>query len=282
MTTHFAPLSILVLTKNEEQDLPRCLNSISFSDDIHVFDSFSDDRTIQIACEKGATVTQRAFDDFSSQRNAALDSLNFKYSWVFILDADEEIPDGLRDEITLFLRDVPADIVACRIRRRDYFLGTWLKHAQISPFYIRLIRRGKVRYERKINEVLKVSGNIADFKEYFDHFSFSKGIEHWVKKHNQYSTMEAELIADGLSGGRVSWKKAFFSNDFNVRRFHQKEIFYMLPFRPLVKWIYMMFFRGAILDGYAGITYSFLQAIYEYMIVLKTMEIKRRRKGLSL
>jgi len=279
---NFAPLSILVLTKNEERDLPRCLDSVSFSDDIHVFDSFSNDRTVQIALEKGASVTQRAFDDFASQRNSALDSLNFKYNWVFILDADEEIPEGLRDEIILFLRDTPDSISACRVRRRDYFLGTWLKHAQISPFYVRLIRRGKARYERKINEVLKVNGGIADFSTYFDHYSFSKGIEHWFKKHNQYSTMEAELIADGLSSGQPSWRKAFFSNDFNVRRFHQKEIFYMLPFRPLVKWIYMMFFRGAFLDGHAGIAYSFLQAIYEYMIVLKTIEIKRRRKGLSI
>ena len=266
-------ISVLILTKNEQQDLPGCLASVSWSDDLHVFDSFSTDGTIDVAHEVGAKVTQRVFDGYASQRNAGLHELNFKYPWVLILDADERIPVLLKDEIAQFVAEMPLSVVAGRIRRRDYFFGTWLKHAQISPFYVRLVRPNKVHYEREVNEVLVANGDIADLHQPFDHFPFSKGIEHWVSKHNVYSTMEAKLITQ-TGDGEFSIRKAFFANDFNERRFHQKALFYRLPFRPLIKWLYMMFVRGAVLDGKAGITYSFLQAIYEYMIVLKTRELR--------
>ena len=138
-----------------------------------------------------------------------------------------------------------------------------------------------MRYEREVNEVLKVEGKITDLHQPFDHFPFSKGIEHWLNKHNVYSTMEAALIAQS-GGGDFSLFKALFAADFNERRFHQKAFFYCMPFRPLIKWLYMMFIRGAIMDGRAGITYSFLQAIYEYMIILKTRELRdRNRTGLN-
>ena len=265
-------ISVLILTKNEQQDLPGCLASVSWSDDLHVFDSFSTDGTIDVAHEVGAKVTQRVFDGYASQRNAGLHELNFKYPWVLILDADERIPVLLKDEIAQFVAEMPLSVVAGRIRRRDYFFGTWLKHAQISPFYVRLVRPNKVHYEREVNEVLVANGDIADLHQPFDHFPFSKGIEHWVRKHNVYSTMEAKFIVE-TGGGKFSVRKAFFATDFNERRVHQKALFYRLPFRPLIKWLYMMFVRGAVLDGKAGITYSFLQAMYEYMIVLKTAEL---------
>jgi len=267
------PVSVLILTKNEQQDLPGCLASVSWSDDIHVFDSHSTDATLDIAHAGGAKVTQRVFDGYASQRNAGLHEIDYKYSWVLILDADERIPEFLKGEISVFVESASDNVAACRIRRRDFFLGTWLKHAQISPFYVRLVRPNKVHYEREINEVLKVDGEIVDMQQPFDHFPFSKGIEHWLSKHNVYSTMEAKLIAD-TRGGDFSIQKALFAFDFNERRFHQKALFYRLPFRPLIKWVYMMFIRGAILDGKAGITYSFLQAIYEYMIVLKARELR--------
>jgi glycosyltransferase involved in cell wall biosynthesis len=266
------PVSVLVLTKNERQDMPGCLESVAWSDDVHVFDSLSTDGTQDIARDAGAKVTERAFDGYASQRNAALRGIDFKYEWVFILDADERVPEGLRDELSRALAAVSDGVAAFRLRRRDFFLGTWLKHAQISPYYIRVVRPGKVRYEREVNEVMRVDGEVVDLEQSFDHYPFSKGISHWLAKHDVYSTMEAQLVA--ADGGRdYSVRKAFFGPDFNERRMHQKALFYRLPFRPLIKWSYMMFVRGAILDGRAGITYSLLQAIYEYMIVLKTREL---------
>ncbi len=269
-------ISVLILTRNEERDLAGCLESVSWSDDVHVFDSFSDDNTVSIAREHGAKVTQRKFDGYSAQRNAALKTLPFQYPWLLILDADERVPAELFAEFKDFIARAAPETVACRIRRRDFFFGTWLKHAQISPFYIRLVRPQKVWYEREINEILKVDGEVVDLQQPFDHYPFSKGIRHWIEKHNQYSTMEAEQVMNSRRGAaEFSWKKMFSSKDFNEKRYHQKEFFYRLPGRPLLKWGYMMFVRRAFLDGSAGITYAFLQSIYEYMIVLKTRELEK-------
>lgn len=276
-------ISVLVLTRNEEQDLPGCLDSLAWSDDVHVFDSFSTDRTIAIAQEHGAVVTQRVFDGYAAQRNAALHGLPFRHPWVLIVDADERIPGACATALREFAACAPDGAVAARLRRRDFFMGTWLRHAQISPFYIRLVRPQRVHYEREINEVLKADGDIIDLAEPFDHHPFSKGIRHWIDKHNVYSTMEAGIaLAARRSHGPVSWRLALFSADFNERRFHQKEIFYRLPFRPLVKWLYMVLIRRAFLDGRAGMTYAALQAIYEYFIVLKSRELETTGQAASL
>lgn len=270
-------ISVLVLTKNEENDLPGCLRSVSWCDDVHVFDSMSTDRTAEIAREHGAVFTQRVFDGYSRQRNAALDGLPFRHDWVFIVDADERPTAELSTEMLAAVKSAASDVNAFRIRRRDFLDGAWLKHAQISPFYVRLIRRGKARYTREINEVLEVDGRIDDLKAPLDHYPFSKGMRHWIDKHNLYSTMEAEVVAKGLSRANASWKVALFDKDFGTRRVAQKAIFYKMPGRPLIKWLYMMFFRRAILDGRAGIAYANLQTIYEYFIVLKTREILAKK-----
>ncbi len=270
------PISVLILTKNEAQDLPGCLRSVQWSDDVHVFDSLSTDETAQVARSSGARVTQRTFDGYAAQRNAALHGLEFKHPWLLILDADERVPAASAEVMARFAADAPTDVDACRLRRRDYFLGTWLAHAQISPYYIRLVRPARVRYEREINEVLKVEGTVRDLDAPFDHYPFSKGVRHWLDKHNLYSTMEAQhIVRTRHAGSPFSLRQALSARDFNVRRFHQKELFYRLPARPLLKWLYMVLGRRAFLDGRAGLTYAALQAIYEYMIVVKTRELEQ-------
>lgn len=270
-------ISILILTKNESQDLPGCLESVRWSDDVHVFDSLSDDDTVDIAMRHGAIVTQRKFDNFAAQRNAALHTVGYKYPWVLILDADERIPHGLREELLALSTSTNIKVAAYRLRRRDFLDNTWLQHAQLSPYYIRLVRPDRVRYEREVNEVLKVEGTIVDLTQPFDHYPFSKGMKHWLDKHNQYSSMEASLALRSLSGQTpFSLIQAFCNPDFNDRRYHQKELFYRLPFRPLVKFMIVYFLRLGLLDGRAGFTYAVLQSIYEYMIVLKTRELTHK------
>ncbi|MFT4111760.1 glycosyltransferase family 2 protein [Silvibacterium sp.] len=270
-------ISVLILTKNEEQDLPGCLESVAWCDDVHVFDSMSTDRTEEIAVAHGAVFTQRLFDGYARQRNAALEELAFRHEWIFILDADERPTPELVAEMQRVATLTEAGVNGYRLRRRDFFMGTWLKHAQISPYYIRLVRRGRAHYTREINEVLEVDGAIGDLAAPLDHYPFSKGIRHWIDKHNVYSTMEARVVADGLSLAQASWREAFFGRDFHSRRVAQKALFYRMPARPLLKWAYMMFARRAVLDGAAGVAYATLQSIYEYFIVLKTREIERER-----
>ena len=127
-------ISVLILTKNEQQDLPGCLQSVSWSDDIHLFDSFSTDNTVQIAEAFGAKITQRTFDNWSAHQNWGLVNINFKYNWVLYIDADERVSDELRNSL-LSANPDEHPYVAYEIRRRDYFWNnTWLKHAQLSPY----------------------------------------------------------------------------------------------------------------------------------------------------
>jgi glycosyltransferase involved in cell wall biosynthesis len=268
--------SVLILTHNEEQDLPGALASVSWSDDVHVFDSCSTDATVSIAEGLGAKVAQRAFDNYAAQRNAALNQTRFRHPWVLLMDADERCTPALREEIERIARHNDPDMAAYRIRRRDYFQNTWLKHAQISPWYIRLVRPELARYSREINEVLEIAGTVGELASPLDHYPFSKGISHWLRRHDVYSSMEARLIAEGGGLSHPSLKTALTSRDFHERRLHQKALFYRLPGRPLLKWLYMVLVRRAFLDGRAGMTYARLQAIYEYMIVLKTRELRER------
>ncbi len=269
-------ISILILTKDEEEDLPGCLASVAWSDDVHVFDSFSSDQTVAIAEGCGANVRQRIFDDYATHRNAALASCRFKYPWVFLLDADERVTPGLATEMQSVVVEAPEQVAGYKVRRRDFLWDRWLKHAQISPFYIRLVRPERTRYTRAINEVLEVAGEVRDLSQPLDHYPFSKGMARWLQKHNTYSTMEAELIARNQGLQHPSWKTALRSKDFHERRLHQKALFYRLPGRPLIKWFYMMLARRAFLDGGPGVVYATLQAFYEYMIVLKTHELRLR------
>ena len=265
-------ISILILTKNEQHDLPECLASVAWSDDVHVFDSYSTDATVAIARNAGAQVTQRVFDDYATHRNAAFE-LPFKYPWILILDADERPTAELSREMQQIILSATPETSGFRLRRRDFLFGAWLKHAQISPFYIRLVRPERSRYTRAINEVIEVQGPIVELTQPLDHFPFSKGIAHWVAKHNVYSSMEAELIHLQQGLRNPSLMTALRDPDFHIRRLHQKALFYRMPGRPLIKWGYLMFVRGALLDGPAGWTYATLQAMYEYLIVLKTKEL---------
>jgi glycosyltransferase involved in cell wall biosynthesis len=274
-------ISVLILTKNEALDLPGALASVSGlsgsqPDDIHVLDSHSTDATVAIAAASGAHIHQRAFDNYAAHRNFGF-TLPFQYPWLFILDADERPTPALSAEMQRAVQSAPIEISGFRLRRRDFLFNTWLKHAQLSPFYIRLVRPERSRYTRSINEVLEIDGLIADLTEALDHFPFSKGIAHWVEKHNRYSTMEAELIHTQQGLTHPSLRTALRDPDFHTRRLHQKALFYLLPGRPLIKWCYMMFVRGAILDGTAGIAYATLASFYEYLIVLKTKELAQRK-----
>ncbi|MEI6319429.1 MAG: glycosyltransferase family 2 protein [Pseudomonadota bacterium] len=267
-------ISVLILTKNEQQDLPGCLDSVQWSDDIHVYDSLSDDATVEIATARGATVTQRKFDNWAAHQNWGLQNIAFKHPWVFYIDADERMTPELVASVRQAASNA-GDRVAFRMQRRDFFMGTWLKHVQTSPHYMRLFIPSKMRYERLVNPVSLPDGPVADIAGYLDHYPFSKGIRQWFERHNSYSSFEAQQIIDNEKTKEpFSIWKAFFERDFTRRRFHQKELFFRLPARPLVKFVLLYVLKRGLLDGKAGFTYSVLQSIYEYMIVLKVAELK--------
>src|SRR5260370_10136159 len=272
-------ISILILTKNEEQDLPGCLETVRWSDDVHVYDSYSTDRTIEIAQAAGDEVTQRAFDNWSAQQNWGLKNVPFKHPWVFYIDADERMTSELGASVREAVQS-PGANVAFRMQRRDFFLGRWLKQVQTSPFYMRLFRPEKMRYERLVNPVSIPDGPVGELSGYLDHFPFSKGMRHWLDRHNSYSTLEAQqVISSRAAHNAFSITQPFLAKDFNQSRYPHKELFYRMPGRPLVKFMLLYVAKLGFLDGTAGFTYAALQSIYEYMIVLKTRELMSGRDG---
>ena len=262
-------LSILILTRNESQNIADCLASVAWSDDIHVLDSLSTDDTQTIATSLGAHVTERAFDNWSAHQNWALANLPFKHPWVFYLDADERVTPELHTALLAAVAN-PGDRVAFRVQRRDFFENTWLKHVQASAFYMRLFRPGKMRYERLVNPVSLPSGPVGQLTGYLDHFPFSKGLAHWNERHRQYAALEAQqILANRAAHTTFSLRAALYAPDFHQRRFHQKELFYRLPFRPLIRFLYLYVLRRGFLDGKAGYLYARLQSQYESLIVAK-------------
>lgn len=266
------PVSILILTKNEEKDLPGCLQTVSWSDDIHVYDSFSEDSTAVVARAFGAKVTQRRFDNWAAHQNWGLKNIPFAHSWVLYIDADERVTPALAQSVAQCIES-PSDVVAFSIQRRDFLYGTWLRHVQTSPFYMRLFRPDRMRYERLVNPISLPDGPVRKIEGFLDHYPFSKGLSHWVSRHNSYSSLEArQIIENREKGGQFSLYKAICASEFHERRFHQKELFYRLPLRPVFKFFLLFVAKRGFLDGRAGLTYALLNSFYEYMIVLKTQE----------
>jgi len=282
MTEQALPVSVLILTKNEQHDLPGCLRSITWCDDVHVLDSGSTDQTCALAQDMGARVTVRSYPesdapfggDEAAHKNWAMRNMPFKHTWVLMLDADERCTPQLVQAMQHAL-SMADGMQAYRIHRRDYFLGTWIKHVTPSPFNIRLIRPDAVHFERIINPVTVVHGPVGEMDAHFDHFPFSKGMSHWFAKHNGYSTFEAlHIVRNSDQAIRFSLKTALFGKDANERRQHQKGLYYQIPLRPLVMFMGLYVGKRGFLDGKAGLVYALLRAIYEYMIVLKVSELK--------
>jgi glycosyltransferase involved in cell wall biosynthesis len=270
-------ISVIILTHNEETNIARCLDSVSWSDDILVVDSFSEDRTVEISKRHGARVIQRAFEDFSSQRNFASEQGNLKHEWVLHLDADEIVTPELSAEL---LGAMFGDKDAYRVSSKLIFCGKFLRHAGLFPWYqVRFGRKQALRFKQVGHgqrETLE-PGRIGTLKSSLLHFNFSKGLCDWIEKHNRYSTAEARQNVYGAADDNVPIQD-LFSMAPNRRR-AAKRIFRRLPCRPTIRFIYMYLFRGGILDGKAGFTYCRLLAWYERLIVWKEREIRARARG---
>lgn len=271
-------ISVVILTLNEELNLPRCLEAISWCDDVLIVDSFSSDATLKIAAEHGVRVVQRAFDSFAAQRNFAVEHCELRYEWIFHLDADEVMTPDLSAEILGCIAATDKD--AYRVSSKLMFHGKFLRYAGLFPWYqVRLGRRGKLRFTQVGHgqrEQLPPH-TIGTLKNSLFHFPFEKGLDDWIEKHNRYSTAEARQNVCGHADDDFRILD-LLSIATDCRRRAAKKIFAQLPCRTTIRFLYMYLFRGGILDGKAGFTYCRLLAWYEWLIVLKEREIKARTK----
>lgn len=273
-------ISVLIPTLNEEKNLERCLRAVSWSDDIVVFDSYSSDRTEEIARDYGARFIQRRFDNEAPHRLASL-RVPFKHKWIFNPDADEVATPELCTEMFRAVADAEGTCIAAfRMRRKDMFQGKWLRYSSLYPTWVaRLYRPDTISFERSINLTYCIAGEESFLNEHLIHYTFEKGLDDWFDKHNRYSRAEAIETLRFLAGDKVPLS-SLLSSDPLLRRKAMKELSMRLPFRPLFRFLYMYIARRGFLDGVPGFHYSCLIAFYEYMIILKAQEIVEQQKQL--
>ena len=270
-------ISVIILTLNEEVNLPACLESVRWSNDIVVFDSYSTDRTVEIARAFGARVIQRHYDNELNQRAASL-QVDFKHPWVFIPDADEVAEPLLCEEMRTVVGDPNRREVAYRMRFKTIFMGQWIKHSSLYPTWImRLVQPAHIRPERAINTGYRTEGLEGRLQNHLEHYTFRNGLDAWVAKHNRYAKVEASQNITDLSCASLR----DFADVINItnpvlRRRAMKLLSMCLPFRPSLRFLFMYCLRGGFLDGRAGLTYCRLMAWYEFMIVLNLRELRRR------
>lgn len=252
--------SVLILTLNEERNLPGCLASVRGYDDIVVLDSGSTDRTAEIAREAGARVFTRRFDNFAGQRNHAHREIPFRHAWVFHLDADERMTPELDAECrAATARD---DVDGFYVAPKMLWEGKWIRRCTDFPAW-------QARFARVANFTFVEVGHgqreapgtrMGWLRASYTHDLSSGGVTEWLEKHRRYARIEAQrhLTEHDAVPARQLW-----SRDPLLRRRALKHFSYRLPARPLLRFVYQYVLRGGFLDGSAGFRYCRLLARYE-------------------
>jgi len=165
------PVSVIILTYNEEIHIERLLKNIAgWVDEIFIVDSYSSDKTLEIAKKYGVKIVQHKFENQAQQFNWALDNLEIKNEWILRLDADEYLTSELKDEITEKLKNIPKNINGFYIKRRVYFMSRWIKHGGYYPTWLlRLFKKGKARSEQRTMDehIILLEGKAEKLKNDF-------------------------------------------------------------------------------------------------------------------
>lgn len=266
------PISVIILTYNEEKNLPQALESIEdYVDEVIVVDSYSDDDTVEIAKDFGARVEQHKFETQAQQFNWALDNIDIKNDWILRLDADEWVTDELWKEIKEILKDVPEDVSGFYMKRRVYFMDKWMKYGGYYPtWFLRLFRKGKGRSEDKEMDehIILTEGRAKKLKNDFVDENH-KGLEFWIDKHNGFSTREVrEILKSEKDGARPS-------GPTGRTRSLKEKVYMKLPrfCRAFAFFTYRYIFRLGFLDGKEGLIFHFLQGCwYRFLVDAKLYE----------
>jgi glycosyltransferase involved in cell wall biosynthesis len=270
-------VSVLLLTRNEEANLPRCLDALHWCDDIVVLDSGSTDGTVSLAQSRGARVLNRPFDDFATQRNYGLDFGNLANEWVLHLDADEVVTPAFK--AALESCEPPSDIDAYHVPSKLILFGTWLRYSGMYPVYqVRIGRRDVLRFKQVGHGQREdlTADRIDVFAEPYLHYSFSQGLAVWFVRHVRYAHDEASLLADTHRAREGGWSMFFSSDPVKRRRALKSAASAIpLPLRPLFRFFHVYFLRRGYRDGQSGLTYALMLAVYEAMAAVLAQEIRR-------
>lgn len=270
-------ITAIILTKNEEVNIKRCIESIiGLADRIVVVDSGSTDKTLEIAEAMGAEIYKHEpFEHYAKQFNWALDNVNIETKWVYRIDADEVVTPELKKEIIEACKEhYNDDVNGLVMKFKIFFMGRFLKHGGIYPFYnLTIFKYGLGRYEdRAMGEHIVLSeGKTVDLVNDCLHYDF-KSLSAWIDKHNWYATREVADYLATLSDQQVD---ASLYHEAEKTKKLRDGLYYKLPkfWRAKFYYWYRYYIKLGFLDGQAGRVHAFLQAYwYRYLIDAKIME----------
>jgi glycosyltransferase involved in cell wall biosynthesis len=278
MTEKF-PLTAIILTQDEAANIRGCIERLDWVKDVVLLDSGSTDETIAIAKDTRADVRvfSHWFTDFGAQRNWALDHTG-PLEWVLFLDADEHCTEPCATCIQEAVKS-PAEFVGYYLAARNFFLGTWIRRSTMHPSWqLRLLKLGQVRFQRRGHGQQEVTeGPLGRLAVPYDHYPFSKGVSGWIERHNRYSSMEGELIL-ALREQPMGLADLFQGDPVKRRRCLKRIFARMQITRPLVMFLYTYFIRLGVLDGKAGLAFSFLRVSHEIHNIVKIWELQAAAK----
>jgi glycosyltransferase involved in cell wall biosynthesis len=279
---HASGIPVLVPTFNEEVNLRDCLASVSaWAESMWVVDSYSTDRTVEIAHEAGANVVQHVFEGYAQQKNWALENLPFRCDWVLILDADERVSPELAAEISGVVAADGNGYDGFYLNRRLIFYGKWIRHCGWYPSWnLRLFRHARGRYEqREVHEHLVLDGKAGYCRHDLIHEDL-RDMSFWIAKHNRYSSQEARELDRVLRGvERVGIQASFLKGSLERKRFIKERIWPHLRGRSFLLFFYLYFFRLGFLDGGHGFLFCLMHAIFEQFTTVKLWELKHYKQG---
>jgi glycosyltransferase involved in cell wall biosynthesis len=282
------PVTAIVPVRNEERNLPRCLQSLKNVDEVYVVDSQSTDTTVEIARSFGAKVAQFHYKGgWPKKRQWAMDSLPLAHDWILLIDADEALTPQLEEEIKRAIDGRKFD--GYRIALRMHFLGRELRHCGASFFKLSLFRRGKGHYEcrlmdqdssmadMEIHEHVVVEGATAELRYPLLHHNV-ESLSRYIRKHDEYSNWEARVWLKGeatRTRGSIQLEPSLFGSQPERRRWLRK-MFFAIPGSPLIFFLYKYLVCLGFLDGVPGLIFCVFQGIQFFHIKAKIYELKMR------
>ena len=281
-------LTAIILTKNEEKHISRCLESLSgVASRIFVVDAYSSDNTVQIAKSMGAVVVQRPWKNYADQFQWAIDNADVRSGWLMRMDADEYLEPDLRAELPRLLKMLPDDVLGVYVKRKVHFYGKWIRHGGFYPhILLRIWRAGYGRIEQRWMDehivlppgakTVLAKGHIVD-----DNL---KGITFWIDKHNKYASREAVDLLNLKYPLFPQDETLKFTEDpqAKLKRLLKEGLYARLPIglRAALYFLYRYIFRLGFLDGSKGFIWHFLQGFwYRLLVDVKVMELEMRSKG---
>ncbi len=246
-------VSVVILTKNEGQDLPACLESLGWCEDVHVLDSGSSDQTVAIAQRYGARVSTNAFKSFGQQRNWAIDHCAVKHEWILFLDADERSTPEFMSAVKAAVGSASAGVAGFYCCWKMMLGERWLKRSDNFPkWQFRLFRKGRARFidvghGQKEGEV---DGRIEYIREPYLHYAFSRGWDVWTERHRKYARQEAEERS-----GKSLKLQDLVSPHGSKRNPAIKLLLGKLPGWPQFRFFYSYVLKGGWLEGREGLIY---------------------------